>query len=133
MTETHRLQHRQDLCSSNGILTTALIPACRGRRPAVILYLKPCISNSSTWPPRGLHEWGQQRGPQDRDLKQCVQPRHQGEAPTTGKGRHSPGTGLLRLNSQESSSLPLAGCRVQQLLLFRFNVGFIPCTLVLFH
>ena len=44
-----------------------------------------------------------------------------------------PGTGLLRLNSQESSSLPVASCRVQQLLLFRFNVVFIPCTQVLFH
>ena len=44
-----------------------------------------------------------------------------------------PGSRLLRLNSQKSSSLPGARCRAQQLLLCHLNAGFIPHSLVLFH
>ena len=103
------------------ILTMVLIAACHGRRPALILQLRPCVANSSTWPPHRVHEWGQQRGtPRQRPC-------------TTSSSRFQPGSGLLRLNSQESRSLPGAHCRAQQLLLCCFNVGVIPRSLVLFH
>ena len=125
MTETYRLQHRRDLCSSKGILTTELIPACRGRHPAVILYLKSCVSNS--WV--GTTEGNPKTETDSNACNLVIKAKPQRQE----RDGIQPGTGLLRLNSQESSSLPVASCRVQQLLLFRFNVGFIPCTLVLFH
>ena len=134
MTEIHRLQHRRDLCSSNGILTTALIPACRGRRPAVILYLKPCISNSSTWPPHGLHEWGQQRGTPRQRLTAMR---------TTSSSRWNPNDRKGRAFSQALDSLDWTARSLARSLwpaaefsnscCFASNVGFIPCTLVLFH